>query len=211
MAEGATSSLAVRLRSPEGVPLGELFAYFSGLYFRGKVTYARRFANVPHGSGVLVITPGDGLLPDDTAMRLETLADFGSVEIRADNPDYGDPLEASARRLTEHFGESARFVLLGSVASDKYVEILGRVFGSQLVFPAEFVGRGDMSRGGLLLRAAAAGQELDYVPVLGAVRHGARPPKLEPLRNVELRTKNEEPRTTKDYEVSASSGRDPAS
>jgi hypothetical protein len=73
-------------------------------------------------------------------------------------------------------------VLLGSVASDKYVEILGRVFGSRLVFPADFVGRGDMSRGGLLLRAAAAGQELDYVPVLGAVRHGARPPKLEPLR-----------------------------
>jgi hypothetical protein len=191
MAEGATSSLAIRLRSPEGVPLGELFAYFSGLYFRGKVTYARRFASVPHGSGVLIITPGYGLLPDDAAMRLETLAAFGSVEIRTDNPDYCDPLEASARRLADSFEESTRFVLLGSVASDKYVEILGRVFGSQLVFPTDFVGRGDMSRGGLLLRAAAAGQELDYVPVLGAVRHGARPPKLEPLRRkLELRTEN---------------------
>jgi hypothetical protein len=182
MAEEAKSSLAIRLRSPEGVPLGELFAYFSGLYFRGKVTYARRFANVPHGGGVLIITPGYGLLPEHTAMRLETLAAFGSVEIRADNPDYCDPLETSARRLAESLADSTRFVLLGSVASDKYVEILGRVFGSRLVFPADFVGRGDMSRGGLLLRAAAAGQELDYVPVLGAVRHGARPPKLEPLR-----------------------------
>jgi hypothetical protein len=181
MADGATSSLAIRLRSADGVPLGELFAYFSGLYFRGKVTYARRFSSVPHGSGVLVITPGHGLLPEDTAMRLDTLAAFGRVEIRADNPDYCDPLEASARRLAETFEDTSRFVLLGSVASDKYVEILGRVFGSRLMFPADFVGRGDMSRGGLLLRAAAAGQELDYVPVLGAVRRGSRPPKLEPL------------------------------
>ena len=39
-----------------------------------------------------------------------------------------------------------------------------------------------MSRGGLLLRHAGEGAELDYVPVAGAVRHGARPPKLPPLR-----------------------------
>jgi hypothetical protein len=130
---------------------------------------------------VLIITPGHGLLPEDTVMRLETLEAFGSVEIRTDNPEYRDPLEASARRLAERLEDSTRFVLLGSVASDKYVEILGRVFGSRLVFPADFVGRGDMSRGGLLLRSAAAGQELDYVPVVGAVRRGSRPPKLEPL------------------------------
>ncbi len=103
------------------------------------------------------------------------------MEIRADNPDYCDPLEASARRLAATFEDSTLFVLLGSVASDKYVEVLGRVFGPRLVFPADFVGRGDMSRGGLLLRAAAAGRELDYLPVLGAARRGARPPKLEPL------------------------------
>lgn len=180
MAEGATSSLAVRLRSPDGVPLGELFAYFSGLYFRGKVTYARRFACVPNG-GVLVITPGQGLLPEETATSLEMLEAFGRVEIRADNPDYCDPLETSARRLAAAFDDPTLFVLLGSVASDKYVEILGRVLGQRLVFPADFVGRGDMSRGGLLLRTAAAGRELDYVPVLGAIRHGSRPPKLEPL------------------------------
>jgi hypothetical protein len=189
MTEEATSSLAVRLRSQTGVPLGELFAYLSGLYFRGKVTYARRFASVPNGSGVLIITPGRGLLPDETATRLETLEAFGNIEIRSDNPDYCNPLEASARRLSARFEDAtARFVLLGSVASDKYVDVLGRVLGSRLVFPADFVGRGDMSRGGLLLRAAAAGRELEYVPVLGAVRRGARPPKLEPLAKSVART-----------------------
>jgi hypothetical protein len=55
------------------------------------------------------------------------------------------------------------------------------VLGERLHFPAEFVGRGDMSRGGLLLRAVRAGVELAYLPVAGAVRHGARPPRLPPL------------------------------
>jgi hypothetical protein len=73
-------------------------------------------------------------------------------------------------------------VLLGSVASDKYVDLLLDVFGPRLLFPATFVGRGDMSRGGLLLRCVDAGKELDYVPVAGAVRHGPRPPKLQPRR-----------------------------
>ena len=73
-------------------------------------------------------------------------------------------------------------MLLGSIASPKYVDVLLGIFGERLRFPAEFVGRGDMSRGGLLLRQAAEGAELDYVPVSGAVRRGARPPKLPPLR-----------------------------
>src|ERR1051325_10991404 len=32
--------LAVQLRRREGAPLGEVFAFLSGLYFRGKLTYA---------------------------------------------------------------------------------------------------------------------------------------------------------------------------
>ena len=71
-----------------------------------------------------------------------------------------------------------RFVLLGSIASDKYVEPLLQVFGERLLFPADFVGRGDMSRGGLLLRAAREGSELAYTPVLGATRRGSRPARL---------------------------------
>jgi hypothetical protein len=111
---------------------------------------------------------------------------FGAGEIHLDNPSYRTPLEMTARALAEHAADDAEFVLLGSVASAKYVEVLGAIFGSRLVFPSDFVGRGDMSRGGLLLRAAAAGQELRYEPVVGAVRHGSRPPKLEPIRFLRL-------------------------
>jgi hypothetical protein len=72
-------------------------------------------------------------------------------------------------------------VLLGSIASAKYVDVLEPVFRSRLLFPSEFVGRGDMSRGGLLLRCVRAGLELTYGPVIGAVRTGVRPPRLAPL------------------------------
>ena len=57
--------------------------------------------------------------------------------------------------------------------------------GAKLVlFPEAFIGRGDMSRGGLLLRCVRAREELTYVPVVGAVRHGPRPPKLAPIRGI---------------------------
>ncbi len=75
-------------------------------------------------------------------------------------------------------------VLLGSIASQKYVAVLGAVFGSRLLFPRDFVGRGDMSRGGLLLRAARAGAELAYESVLGAERRGKLPPRLAPVRGI---------------------------
>jgi hypothetical protein len=83
--------------------------------------------------------------------------------------------------LAREVGTECDVVLLGSIASPKYVSVLLDIFGPQLRFPSEFVGRGDMSRGGLLLRMAAAGVELDYVSVAGATLHGARPPKLPPL------------------------------
>src|SRR5258705_137811 len=73
-------------------------------------------------------------------------------------------------------------VLLGSIATGKYVDCLLEVFGPRLVFPAAFVGRGDMSRGGLLLRAARSGKELAYTPIAGATLHGPRPPKLPTLK-----------------------------
>jgi hypothetical protein len=73
-------------------------------------------------------------------------------------------------------------VLLGSVASSKYVEPLLEIFGASLVFPQDFVGRGDMSRGGLMLRCAQAGLELNYSLVGSTVRRGCKPPKLSPLK-----------------------------
>jgi hypothetical protein len=71
--------------------------------------------------------------------------------------------------------------LLGSIATPKYLEPMVGVFGDRLLFPQEFIGRGDMSRGGLLLRQVRAGEELTYVPLGGLTHHGPRPPKLPRL------------------------------
>ncbi len=183
----AQFALAAALRSGEGAPLGDLFAFVSGLYFRGKLTYARRFARPPEpanpivGDGIHVITPNAGLRSPDTRVTHAAVRAFGRGDIDAANARYRRPLEASARALLAEIGSDCDVVLLGSVASPKYVDVLTGVFGARLRFPIEFVGRGDMSRGGLLLRHARDGRELTYVPVIGAVLHGARPPKLPPL------------------------------
>jgi hypothetical protein len=185
----AAFPLAERLRSPEGVAIGDLFAFVSGLYFRGKLTYARRFAAPPDaanpivGSGVHVITPNAGLRPPDTPVTHAAVRKFSGAEVHPDNPAYRRPLERSARALAREIGADCDVVLLGSVASPKYIDVLLAIFGERLRFPLDFVGRGDMSRGGLLLRKAAEGIELEYGPVAGAVLHGARPPKLPPLQD----------------------------
>lgn len=176
------SSLAERLRAADGVPLGELFAFVSALYFRGKLTYAKLFAAPPDHApsfGVHVITPTAGLRSPDTVVTLDALRQFASQDIDAGNVFYRRPLEQSARMLERELGD-ADVVLLGSIASPKYVDVLLDIFGDRLRFPVDFVGRGDMSRGGLLLRAAASGAELEYVPVAGATRRGPRPPRLSP-------------------------------
>jgi hypothetical protein len=166
------------VRAAGGAPLGEVFAFLSGLYFRGKLTYARAFARP---SDVLVITPGDGLVGPETPVTIGALRFFATIDIATDVLRFRAPLAAAARRLAARLGPRADVVLLGSIASGKYVDTLVEVFGRRLVFPEAFVGRGDMSRGGLLLRAVRAGEELPYVPVVGAVRHGTRPPRLGPL------------------------------
>ena len=171
----ATFDVATRLRT-SGVPIGELFAHMSALYFRGKITYARKFGRA------YVITPDEGLVPADVLVTSPVLVRFRDAEIRLENPSYRVPLEQTARQLASGADAETEFVLLGSVASDKYVQVLSEIFGTRLVFPTAFVGRGDMSRGGLLLRAAAASEELDYAPVIGAIRRGARPPKLAPTK-----------------------------
>jgi len=88
------------------------------------------------------------------------------------------------RKLAKRLSVTSEVVLLGSIATGKYVDVLLENFGQRVLFPADFVGRGDMSRGGLLLRSAADRTELNYIPVAGAVRKGKRPPKLEPRRYV---------------------------
>jgi hypothetical protein len=188
LSEKATFDLAVRVRSADGAPLGEVFSFMSGLYFRGKLAYGRAFAAPPEdveldGGGIFVITPNAGLRSPDTRVTVDAIRRFAGVDVSADNPAYRRPLERSARALAAEIGDTP-VVLLGSIASPKYVDVLLDIFGERLLFPQEFVGRGDMSRGGLLLRCAAAGQPLTYVPVAGAVRTGARPPKLDPATRV---------------------------
>ena len=157
--------------------MGEAFSFLSGLYFRGKLTYAGRFARPPEGqSGVQVITTHRGLLSPETPVGTRELREFGTVDIRSDSAAYRAPLERDLAQL-EH-SRDLEVVLLGSVATGKYVDVLLEVLGDRLLFPPAFVGRGDMSRGALLLRAVEDGTELAYAPVAGAVRHGPRPPRL---------------------------------
>ena len=182
--EDARFDLARRFHSPQAASLGEAFSFLSGLYFRGKLAYAGRFANPPAGLGpAFVITSNRGLLPPETRVTPADLRGFGATDISADDPGYRLPLERDARALLDacrRCRPPCRFVLLGSVATGKYVDVLAEVFGDRLVFPPEFAGRGDMSRGGLMLRCVDAGTELEYVPVIGGVRHRRRPAKLTP-------------------------------
>jgi len=179
--ENASFELALRLRS-EGAPLGEVFSFISGLYFRGKLAYAQRFAEAQNGiPGAFVITASGGLIPPETLITAEDLAALSAASISATERRYREPLERDARAICEKAGPKCEVVLLGSIATPKYVEPLLEIFGDCLLFPIEFVGRGDMSRGGLMLRSARSGEQLTYVPVASAVRHGPKPPKLPKL------------------------------
>lgn len=177
----ADFEIARRLRGNADLTLGEVFSFVSALYFRGKLAYARRFG---HASGksesAFVITPSRGLLPSHHPVTTGLLEEFAAVAIDLDEPRYRVPLEESSRALATAMDPGDRAVLLGSIATGKYGDVLSAALGERLLFPATFVGRGDMSRGGLMLRAASAGDELEYVPLRGAVHHGPRVAKLGP-------------------------------
>jgi hypothetical protein len=175
---GASSALAQRLRAST-LTIGEAFSFFSGLYFRGKLAYARAFAP----TSTLVITPTRGLVSPDAIASLELLREFAAVDIDLDEPRYRKPLERDIAKLAADPNVPERVVLLGSVATGKYADILATAFGPRLHDPSSFIGRGDMSRGGLLLRSAGAGTELEYVVLDTTVkRRGPRPPKLPPVK-----------------------------
>ncbi len=180
--ERAGFDLAVKLREGSAT-IGEVYSFISGLYFRGKMAYAEAFRAAPPGvPPALVMVPGAGLVPPETPVLIEQLRATADIPVDERNDTYRNALLQAARLLDQHAGAECLYVLLGSVASGKYTGPLLEIFGERLVFPADFVGRGDMSRGGLMLRCARSGIELTYIPVQGAVRHGVRPPKLEPWR-----------------------------
>jgi hypothetical protein len=183
----ASFDLAKRIRTDPGVPIGEVFTFLSGLYFRGKLNYARHFAKPPKNTiACHVLTSDAGLLPCDNLISLQRLRQFSETPIDIAEPRYRQPLEKSVATLRKKLPADSLVVLLGSIATSKYVDILHEGFGERLVFPKEFIGRGDMSRGGLLLRAVEANVELEYLSITSVEkRTGTRPPKLEPMKRNE--------------------------
>jgi hypothetical protein len=179
----ASQAETSRLLRAGRLTLGGAFAFMSGLYFRGKLAYAERFGHV------FVITPTRGLRPPSTTFTLALLREFAVGDVSLDNPGYRQALERDVRAIAT--ASEAQVVLLGSVASGKYVDVLLPILGDRLRYPVSFAGRGDMSRGGLLLRSAASGEELEYGPLTAGVRpRGPRPPKLDPATRVHPTTQS---------------------
>lgn len=172
----AEFDIARRVREQPGVPLGEVFSFLSGLYFRGKLAYAREFENPPprRAPGIQIITPTDGLYSPGSLVTLNDLERFAAVPIDPEDPRYRYPLERDAGKIADRIGPKCQVVLLGSVATGKYVDVLLPIFGERLVFPKDFIGHGDMARGGMLLQHADSGAELTYIPVSHPSRLGVR-------------------------------------
>jgi hypothetical protein len=158
------SDLALRLRDA-GAPLGEVYRFISSLYFRGKLDYAEKFQNPPRGvAGVHIIT-GAGLMLPGTVITLSDLRRISATSIDAKNSHYRLPLDLDLLRLRQVVGNETDVILLGSIATSKYITPIREVFGDRLLFPRDFLGLGDMSRGSILLQCCAQGSELAYVPV----------------------------------------------
>ena len=169
--EAADFDLARELRSPEGAPLASVFSFVSGLYFRGKVTYARQFGRAREGlPAAHVLTAGGGLCLLDEPVTADRLRRWATVKVHENNPHFTAPLSRHASELLDAHDDTTRFVLLGSVATAKYTEPLLDVFGDRLFVPNDFVGLGDMKRGSLLLRAVREKKELAYATILSCSR-----------------------------------------
>jgi hypothetical protein len=177
----AEFDLARRLRAGQKVPIAEVFSFLSGLYFRGKYTYAKHFARPPRKvAGAWVITPNRGLLEAETPIGLEEIISFGSVNVDLADKRYIKPLIKDAKRLARALPRDCEVVLLGSISTNKYVSILHSVFGKRFRFPVSFIGRGDMSRGSLLLECARENRELEYAPIPEGVSMTKRVINLRP-------------------------------
>jgi hypothetical protein len=183
LSDRAQFELARQLRSKSGATIADVFTFLSGLYFRGKMAYAKVFTRPARGTpGVFVITPTRGLVDARTRIHLDDLREFAGVDIHENDSRYRLPIERDAQRLAKKLPVESDVVLLGSIATGKYVDVLLATFRDRLRFPSDFIGRGDMSRGGLMLRCAADRQELPYIAVAGAIVNGKRPPKLTPRK-----------------------------
>lgn len=172
----AQFATAVAYRTPEGVPIADAFAFMSALYFRGKIAYARQFAAPPEAlesRGIYIITPGFGLVDPEWRVEATRMRRLRRIPIDARSRAYRKPLEGHAKDVAARITPETRVVLLGSIATGKYVDVLWPIFGDRLLFPSSFVGVGDMSRGALMLKAVRENRELEYSP-LTVERHAKR-------------------------------------
>jgi len=169
----AMSAAGLAYRSPGGVTIANAFTFMSALYFRGKHAYARAFATEDPriGTTAFVIAPGFGLVPLDWRLDQERMKKLARTKIDVRSRSYTMSLQKSCRELEARLAPDDTVVLLGSVASGKYVDVLEPVFGGRLRFPRIFAGMGDMKRGSVMLKAAASGVALEYVD-LSHRRHG---------------------------------------
>jgi hypothetical protein len=166
------SAFARRVRE-EGAPLGEVFSFLSGLYFRGKLEYARAFVRSARDvEGVHVITMTDGLRSPDARVSTQELERFALCPEGA--TASSEALERTAQALAQQANADAEIVLLGSVSTGKYTDILAPIFGERLCFPREILHIGQLARGALFLRRARERRELDYMPVAEIIRAGRR-------------------------------------
>ena len=119
----ASFELAIRLRE-SGAQLGEIFSFVSGLYFRGKLAYAQEFAAALGAAdeSVFVITATHGLLAPHAHVDQSCIAEMASVPIKSCEPRYRLPLEHDLERLHGRIGAADQVILLGSVATPKYLE-----------------------------------------------------------------------------------------
>ena len=178
--EEARFDLAARVRT-SGASLGEIFSFVSGLYFRGKLAYANAFLEPGKArDSIFVITATRGLLAPRVAIDRSSLLEMAGVPISCADSRYIRPLERDLAELSARVGDLTEIVLLGSIATPKYLEPLSKAFGERLLVPADFVGRGDMSRGALMLRAVREMVPLTYAAALslqsGLPKRGPGPP-----------------------------------
>src|SRR5919198_2046866 len=104
-------ALAHRLRA-EGLTLEEAFSFLSSLYFRGKLAYARRFRD-KDTAPILVIAPGQGLMPPETPCTLDFMRRLRRVRVSTTCRPYRRALDAHARELASGLDEDSQVILLG--------------------------------------------------------------------------------------------------
>jgi hypothetical protein len=161
--DDSQSDLALRLRAP-GATLGEVYTFLSSLYFRGKLEYATMFQNPPGDvAGIHVITPNAGLLAPGLVINMAGFQEFSVGNVHPSNPMYRKPLDRDLEALDARLDSETQIVLLGSVATPKYLEPVLAFFPNRVIIPKLFVGKGDMSRGALLLRSVSTRCELSYI------------------------------------------------